>query len=235
MNKQDFPTGVQPGHVPRLAKIILRLARMIKLAFISVILFSLFCGLALLYLKGRPLPPPDTYASSMMLDDRGRVIGSLDHGEPRDIIRLNQLPKSLIHATLAAEDKDFYRHHGFSVSGIVRAVLANLKAGGVVQGASTITQQLARNLYLTHDRTWTRKLKEAIYTLQLELHYTKDEILELYFNEIYYGHGAYGIGRASKMYFNKKPEELSLAESALLAGIPRGPYYYSPLPPSQPG
>jgi penicillin-binding protein 2D len=228
VKKQDFPTGVQPGHVPRLAKIILRLAHMVKLAFISIILFSLFCGLALLYLKGRPLPPPDTYASSMMLDDRGRVIGSLDHGEPRDIIRLNQLPKSLIHATLAAEDKDFYRHHGFSVSGIARAVFANLKAGGVVQGASTITQQLARNLYLTHDRTWTRKLKEAIYTLQLELHYTKDEILELYFNEIYYGHGAYGIGRASKMYFNKKPEELSLAESALLAGIPRGPYYYSP-------
>ena len=228
MKKQDFPTDIHIGDIPRPVQIILRLGRMIKVAIIGVIILSLLCGLALLYLKSRPLPPPDTYASSTLLDDQGKVIGSLDHGEPRDIVRLNQIPESLIHATLAAEDKDFYRHHGFSISGIGRAVLANLKAGGVVQGASTITQQLARNLYLTHNRTWSRKLKEAIYTLQLELHYSKDEILELYFNEIYYGHGAYGIGRASKMYFNKKPEDLSLAEATLLAGIPRGPYYYSP-------
>lgn len=228
MKKQDFSTKIDIEETPFLFHIILRLARMIKMAFIGVIILSLLCGLALLYLKSRPLPPPDTYASSTLMDDQGKVIGSLDHGEPRDIVRLNQIPKSLIHATLAAEDKDFYHHHGFSISGIGRAVLANLKAGEVVQGASTITQQLARNLYLTHNRTWSRKLKEAIYTLQLELHYSKDEILELYFNEIYYGHGAYGIGRASKMYFNKKPEELSLAEATLLAGIPRGPYYYSP-------
>ena len=96
------------------------------------------------------------------------------------------------------------------------------------QGASTITQQLARNLYLTHERTWSRKLKEAMYTVQLEMHYSKDEILSLYLNQIYYGHGAYGIEAASELYFGKHASELTLAESAMLAGIPKGPKYYSP-------
>ncbi|KAI7265334.1 hypothetical protein KC345_g8516 [Hortaea werneckii] len=109
-----------------------------------------------------------------------------------------------------------------------RAVIANLEAGERTQGASTLTQQLARNLYLTHEKTWTRKSKEAIYTLQLEMKYSKDEILNMYLNEIYYGHGAYGIEAAARMYFGKPAANLDLAESALLAGIPKGPTYYSP-------
>ena len=96
------------------------------------------------------------------------------------------------------------------------------------QGASTLTQQLARNLYLTHERTWQRKLKEAVYTAQLEMNYSKDEILGMYLNQIYYGHGSYGIEAAAEMYFGKHASDLTLAESAMLAGIPKGPKYYSP-------
>ncbi len=228
MKNQDSPTKANFEDPCRILRFISRCTRIMRVAVASILFLALFCGIGLMVLKSRPLPPPDTYASSTIYDDEGKVFGTLEQGEPRDIVRLEQIPQSLVKATLAAEDKHFYEHHGFSFPGIARAVLANIKAGKVVQGASTITQQLARNLYLTHDRNWSRKLKEAIYTLQLELHFSKDEILRLYFNEIYYGHGAHGIGRAAKMYFNKKVEELNLAESALLAGIPRGPYYYSP-------
>ncbi|MBA4494068.1 transglycosylase domain-containing protein [Paenactinomyces guangxiensis] len=196
--------------------------------FIITLICSAALGVAILYLKSKPLPPPEISSSSKLYDAKGRYIGQIDEGEYREPVKLEQVPQSLIQATLAAEDKNFYHHWGFSLTGIIRAVIANLKAGHVVQGASTITQQLARNLYLTHDRTWSRKIKEAILTVQLELHYTKDEILEMYLNEIYYGHGAYGVGRAARVYFNKNVEQLNLAESAFLAGIPRGPQYYSP-------
>lgn len=228
MENQDCSTKANFEDTPRILHFINRCIRIGRVTVASILFLALFCGIGLMALKSRSLPPPDTYASSTIYDDEGKVFGTLDQGEPRDIVQLEQIPQSLIKATLAAEDKHFYEHRGFSFTGIGRAVLANIKAGKVVQGASTITQQLARNLYLTHDRTWSRKLKEAIYTLQLELHFSKDEILQLYFNEIYYGHGAHGIGRAAKMYFNKKVEDLNLAESAFLAGIPRGPYYYSP-------
>jgi 1A family penicillin-binding protein len=205
-----------------------RTVRFLKLTLITALAGMLLLGLTLLYLRSRPLPPPEIHAASIMYDAAGKEIGPLDSGERREPIRLGQVPKSLILATLAAEDKSFFEHFGFSPTGIARAVLANLEAGKVTQGASTITQQLARNLYLTHDRTWTRKWKEALLTAQLELHFDKKQILEMYLNEIYYGHGAYGIGRASRLYFGKRPEDLTLAESALLAGIPRGPQLYSP-------
>jgi penicillin-binding protein 2D len=209
-------------------RLVRRTRQVMRLLFFSLLISSLAFIILLLYLKARPLPSPEVYNISTLYDDEGNYLGQLDHNEPRDPVHLNEVPKALINATLAAEDKNFYSHHGFSLSGIARATLANIKAGHVVQGASTITQQLARNLYLTHDRTWTRKLKEAILTAQLELHFSKDEILEMYLNEIYYGHGAYGIGQAAKYYFNKKVQDLNLAECALLAGIPRGPYLYSP-------
>ncbi|MGX9707053.1 transglycosylase domain-containing protein [Laceyella tengchongensis] len=202
--------------------------KLLKGLIITLVIGALLSGLLLLYLKSRPLPIPNFFSASMLYDDTGQVFGRLDEGEARIPVRLRDLPPSLISATLAAEDKDFYRHHGFSVKSILRAVAVNIKEGRIEQGASTITQQLARNLYLTHDRTWARKIKEALLTVQLELHYSKDQILELYLNQIYYGHGAYGVGRAAKLYFNKKAEQLTLAESAFLAGIPRGPSYYSP-------
>ncbi|EFG2693645.1 transglycosylase domain-containing protein, partial [Escherichia coli] len=131
-------------------------------------------------------------------------------------------------AVVAVEDKTFYQHHGFDVKRMAGAAVADIRAMAKVQGASTITQQYARNLYLDHDKTWKRKWNEAFYTIRLEQNYTKDEILEGYLNTIYYGHGAYGVEAASRLYFGKKAKNLTLAESALLAGIPKGPSLYSP-------
>ncbi|MBD1372016.1 PBP1A family penicillin-binding protein [Hazenella sp. IB182357] len=201
---------------------------LLRLLFFSMLILSLLASIALVFLKIRPLPPPEIHATSMLFGVNGESMGPLDMREQRDPIHLNEVPQHLIKATLAAEDKTFYEHGGFSVTGIMRAVFHNLKSRQALQGASTITQQLARNLYLTHDRTWSRKWKEALYTVQLELHYSKDEILEMYLNKIYYGHGVYGIKRAAQVYFDKPVEKLTIAESAFLVGIPRGPQYYSP-------
>jgi len=148
--------------------------------------------------------------------------------ENREIVPLSHIPDHLIQATVAIEDKRFYSHPGVDVRGIARALFENLRRGYAVQGGSTLTQQLARNLYLTRKKTIARKLQEAILALQLERNYTKDEILELYLNQVYYGHGAYGVQVASEVYFRKKPRELSVAESALLAGLTRRPLDYSP-------
>ncbi|WP_366247814.1 PBP1A family penicillin-binding protein [Terribacillus aidingensis] len=143
-------------------------------------------------------------------------------------IALDEVSPHLIHATILAEDKNFYKHHGFAWKRIFAAAMQDIKAGAKVEGASTITQQYAKNLYLTNDKTWTRKFKEAIYSIRLEMFYSKDEILEGYLNTIYYGHGMYGIQAASDYYMDKDPGSLTAAEAALLAGIPKGPSYYSP-------
>ncbi|WP_044641388.1 transglycosylase domain-containing protein [Risungbinella massiliensis] len=191
---------------------------------VAIILLGLFY----LYLQSRPLPPPDVLTSTSIYDDQGKILNQTDPMENREYVKLDQIPTYLKEATIAAEDKSFYHHYGFSLRGIARAIFVNIREGSIRQGASTITQQLARNLYLTHDRTWLRKAKEALYTLQLEIHYTKDEILEMYLNKIYYGNGAYGVQRAAQVYFQKDVSKLSLAQSSFLAGIPRGPVYYSP-------
>ncbi len=131
-------------------------------------------------------------------------------------------------ATLSIEDRNFYNHFGFDLKAIARASIVNIQHMSKVQGAGTITQQLARNLYLTHDKTWMRKIKETLFAVQMETQLSKDEILEQYLNQIYYGHSTYGIQTASRLYFNKDAKDLTLAESALIAGIPKGPKYYSP-------
>ncbi|RWZ58935.1 penicillin-binding protein [Halobacillus fulvus] len=157
------------------------------------------------------------------------VIGE-DHGvEERYWTNIEDMPSSIKEATIAIEDRRFYNHFGFDLKRIAAAALTDLKHMSMVEGASTITQQYARNLYLSHDKTWKRKLMEAFYALRLEIFYDKDEILEGYLNTIYYGHGAYGVEAASRYYFNKPSQDLSLTESAMLAGIPKGPSYYSPL------
>lgn len=149
--------------------------------------------------------------------------------ENRLEIPLEEIPAQVIQATLAIEDRRFYRHRGFDLSGFGRALLNDLKQRRFSQGGSTITQQLAKNLYLTNERTLIRKIKEAAYTVRLEHCYHKDEILERYLNTIYYGHSAYGIEAAARCYLAKSAADLSLAEAALLAGLPKGPSYYSPL------
>ncbi|NIK72350.1 PBP1A family penicillin-binding protein [Paenibacillus sp. BK720] len=182
----------------------------------------------LLYLKFQSLPVTSISQSSRMLDLQGQVIDTFHTGENRSSVPLKEISPYLVEATLAIEDHRFYEHKGFDMKGMARAVLVNVETMSAKQGASTLTQQLARNLYLTHEKTWQRKLKEAMYTVQLEMNYSKDEILGLYLNQIYYGHGAYGIEAASQLYFKKHASQLTLAESAMLAGIPKGPKYYSP-------
>lgn len=147
----------------------------------------------------------------------------------KEWVNLNDISKYLIQTTINIEDKKFYEHHGFDTLRIGKALINNLKAGKIVEGASTITQQYAKNLYLDFDKTFKRKIDELWYTIQIETHYTKDEILEGYLNTINYGHGVYGIKNASKFYFNKEPSDLTLAESAILANIPKSPNNYSPI------
>ncbi len=145
-----------------------------------------------------------------------------------DYTPLNQVPEDFTQAVIAVEDHKFYKHHGFDVVGIARAYLTNLKDGTITQGGSTITQQLAKNLFLSSDRTYTRKIKELFLAMKLEKRYTKDEILEMYINVVYYGSDAYGIQAASHTYYHKKASELSREECAMLAGLLQAPSIYNP-------
>ncbi len=154
------------------------------------------------------------------------------HKEDRVLVRLEQVPPMLVDALIAVEDRDFRHHHGISPRAVMRALLANLRAGGVVQGGSTLTQQLVKNFFLSRDRTLLRKLNEAAMALLLELHYDKDEILEAYLNEVYLGQdGAraiHGFGLASEFYFDRPLQELAPEQVALLVALVKGPSYYDP-------
>ena len=174
-------------------------------------------------------PPLTVPKASIFLDSQNNQIGDRFSEERRYWVTLDELSPYLIDATIAVEDKDFYEHNGFDYSRIAGAILADIKAGGKVQGASTLTQQYARNLFLTHEKTWTRKINEALYAYRLEVFYGKDEILEGYLNTVYYGHGMYGAEAASRYFFGKSAKDLTLAEASMLAGVPKGPTYYSPL------
>ena len=149
--------------------------------------------------------------------------------ERRVLVPLNEIPLNLQNAFIAIEDNDFFDHWGISTKGILRAAATNFLKRKVAQGGSTITQQLSKTIFLTSERTITRKLKEVLLTIQLERNYTKEEILQLYINQIYFGAGGYGAESASKIYFNKSVRDLNLAECALIAGLPKAPNYYSPL------
>lgn len=200
-----------------------------KLTIAAGLLGVCAVGILLLYLYQAELPLADSDRNSQLIDSKGETIAVFsDGGKNRESVALAEISPWLIKATLATEDRQFYDHFGFDLKGMARAALVNLKEMSAVQGASTLTQQLARNLYLSHERTWSRKIKEAMYTAQLEMKYAKEDILRMYLNEIYYGHGAYGIEAAAQMYFGKHAKDLSLAESAMLAGVPKGPTYYSP-------
>ena len=152
--------------------------------------------------------------------------------EKRQLVSIRHVPRHLIDAIIAIEDSRFYHHHGFDLEGILRALYTNLRHLAWRQGGSTITQQLAKNYFLTPERTLSRKLKELLISITIEIRYTKDEILEIYLNEIYLGQkgsvSINGVGEASNFYFSKPVTELSLAESALIAGLIRAPNYYSP-------
>lgn len=144
-------------------------------------------------------------------------------------VNIKDISQNLINATISTEDKNFYNHQGFDYLRIAKAMYINIKNKTIMQGASTISQQYVKNLYLDFNQTWKRKIEEAFLTLKLEVHYSKDDILEGYLNTINYGQGNYGIENASNFYFNKKASELNLEEAIILAGIPKSPENYNPI------
>lgn len=200
------------------------------LFFIFLIIFSF--AFYWLILKGLPSPkqlasPQTNPVSTKILDRRQKLLYEIYAEKNRTPISLSQLPEYIKWSTIAAEDKDFYKHKGFDPRGILRAIF-NIIVNRKLQGGSTITQQLVKNVLLTQERTLRRKVREAILTYAIEILYTKDQILEMYLNQIPYGGTSYGIGAAAQNYFGKKASELTLPEAALLAGLPASPTRYSP-------
>jgi 1A family penicillin-binding protein len=162
-------------------------------------------------------------------DAQGNQFLTLNNENKQSYVKLEDISPNIINCILSVEDKKFYQHKGIDLVRIGGALTANVKANTITQGASTITQQYARMLYLSTDRNFKRKIDEILIAMNLETKYTKDEILEGYLNTIYFDHGIYGINDACKFYFNKKANEVSLAEAAVLTSIPKGPFYYSPI------
>ena len=170
---------------------------------------------------------PSSYSSVKVFDRDGRFVGRL-MPETRYWTPIERIPVFLQNALVAVEDARFYEHAGIDVKGIARAMVRNVVKGRLAEGGSTITQQLIKNKFLSAEKTIDRKLKEGMMAVEFEQKYTKQQILEMYFNEIYYGNGAWGIAQASRLYFDKNPEALTDAEAALLAGIPKNPGRYNP-------
>ncbi len=183
---------------------------------------ALVVGITLL-----PMPQRAVQVPTLVYADNGALLAALSPGE-RVPVTYGQIPYALRAATLAAEDATFFRNFGIDPAAILRAALADLRAGRVVQGGSTITQQLAKNLYLSDARTLSRKLVEVLYTLRLEATHSKRQILTSYLNTIYYGEGAYGVGAAAETYFAEPVSRLDLAQAALLAALPAAPQLYDP-------
>ena len=169
----------------------------------------------------------DASEGTKVYDDNDELLTEF-HVERRIFVPLAQIPKTLRDAIIATEDARFYSHHGVDPTGIARAVYQNFRRGRIVEGGSTITQQLAKVLFLTPDKSLERKLKEAVLALELERRYSKDRILEMYLNQIYFGHGAFGVEAAARTFYGKGVSELSLPECTLLAGLPKAPTTYSP-------
>jgi len=200
---------------------------------LSVLLLLLYGGLLFFYYSHRlpdfaPLKERNLNAYSIIYSEEDEVIGKflMDNRIP---ISYERIPKQLVNAFIAAEDADFFRHKGVDYKGILRAMFKNFLAGRIVQGGSTITQQVTKTFFLTPKRSLTRKLKEVAYAFGLEQNLTKEEILGLYLNNIYLGNGAYGVEAAADSYFNKRTEQLNLAETAMMAGLVKAPSRYSPV------
>jgi penicillin-binding protein 1A len=204
-----------------------------RLLVVSTLLFLGSVGLLGLLWLSRGLPPLEQLErytptlSSRVFDSHERLIGEF-YQEKRSHVDLDQVPKHLVDALIATEDRRFRRHWGIDLTRILGALWVDIIHLSYKQGASTITQQLARNLYLNQDKNLVRKLREVLTAIQIERYYSKDEILEMYLTQTYFGHGAYGIQRASRRYFEKDVDQCTLAESALLVGLLKAPGNYSP-------
>lgn len=201
-----------------------------KKGLLFSVLFIFLVGFTTWFLWGIPLPTnlsKDPPVSTKIYDRNGKLIYEIFTNERRTPVKLEDLPPYIKQATIAIEDKDFYNHHGFSLTGIARAAYSTIFQQKL-EGGSTLTQQLVKNALLTPERTIRRKVREFILTILVEAKYSKDEILELYLNQIPYGSTAYGIGAASELYFGKEAKDLTLAEATLLAGLPAAPTKFSP-------
>ncbi|KKS82743.1 MAG: hypothetical protein UV59_C0054G0002 [Candidatus Gottesmanbacteria bacterium GW2011_GWA1_43_11] len=204
---------------------------------VTVLFFSLIAMIVLtlfaFVIFAKDLPSPnkltarDSSLSTKIFDRNNKLLYDIYGDKNRALVNWNQLPPYVKQATIAIEDKDFYKHRGFSPTGIVRAAF-NIIVFRKLQGGSTITQQVVKNTLLSSERTITRKIKEFILSIQVERKYTKDEILQIYLNEVPYGGTAWGIEAAAQTYFNKEAKDLTLAEAVILAGFPQRPSYYSP-------
>jgi penicillin-binding protein 1A len=206
----------------------------ILVALLIVVLFgTVGAGIGIANWLKQDLPSPTSLQTiappvkTLVYDINGKLVHEF-YKENRSLVPLRQIPRPMIDAILAIEDRRFYTHWGIDPMRTMGALFNDLLAGRPEQGGSTITQQLARNLFLTHEKTFTRKIKEAILAIRIEQTYTKDEILEMYFNQVYFGEGAYGLDAATKVYFGKPVQQLTLPECALLAGLPRNPRDYDP-------
>ena len=197
--------------------------KILMIIIILILLFSIIYLILYLYVKKNPIDIKINN-SYYIYDKDNKLVNSMSD----EWIKLDNISNNLINATLSIEDKKFYKHHGFDYLRIVKSIYTNITNKKIVEGASTITQQYAKNLFLDFNKTWERKIKEAWFTFKLETNYSKDEILEGYLNTINYGN-VYGIENASHYYFNKSSKDLTLAEASMLAGIPNSPNNYSPI------
>ena len=207
-------------------KIIKNILRVLVILFILFISFNL---LGTIYSILAPKIDIKSANSFSIYDKNNTLIYYGSNTNNDSWVDIEDMGKYAVIATLSVEDKDFYNHNGFNYLRIIKAMYENIKNGEIVQGASTITQQYAKNLFLSFDKTWERKWKEMWLTFNLENNYSKNDIIEGYLNTINYGHGNYGIANASKYYFNKKVNELTLAEISIIVGIPNSPSNYSPI------
>src|ERR671932_2419879 len=204
------------------------------LVFLAALAFASVMGLYAYY--ARDLPDPGAlshrqlFQTARIFDRSGKLLQEVNdpQGGRRILVKLADVPKVMRDATIAAEDASFYANPGFDVRAVVRATYQWIRSGSPQRGASTITQQLVKNTLLGPEQTAERKIKEAFLAMELTRRYSKDQILEMYLNEIFYGNQAYGVEAAAETYFGKPARELTLAEASLLAGLPQAPSYYDP-------
>ncbi|MGG2066775.1 PBP1A family penicillin-binding protein [Bacillus sp. S14(2024)] len=203
--------------------------KMFLIGFVSIFIFAIVLYKLIVFAGGYMMDEKRLvfHSSSRIVNQQGKEITKL-YVENRELVHIEDIPTFVQQSFLAVEDSSFYKHHGIDFSSIIRALYKDILAGEKVEGGSTITQQLVKNVFLSHEKTWFRKIKEVAIAFHLEQKYTKQQILEMYLNHIYFGHGAYGIQAAAKFYFNKDAQQLTVEEGAMLAALPKAPNSYSP-------
>ena len=199
----------------------------LKVIIVLFITGILSIGGLYLYALASPKIAIKTNGKFYIYDNKNELV--YQGSSSREWVNIEDISDNLKNAVISVEDKNFYKHQGFDYLRIAKAMFNNIKRKSLSEGASTISQQYVKNMYLTFDKTWSRKIEEALLTLELEVHYSKDEILEGYLNTINFGQGNYGIEDAANYYFNKSAKDLSLEESCILAGIPKSPGNYNPV------